>query len=54
MRYYLDPSPPGTNGRTIYDNNDGMPAIVVMPQTGEWTADREAALELILKALNGS
>jgi hypothetical protein len=47
-RYYTDVSTPGT----IYDQRDGMPALVVMPQSGKWTDERQAMLEMVLKVIN--
>jgi hypothetical protein len=39
--------------RTIY-GPDGMPTITVELQAGKWTADRQALLETILAAVNGT
>jgi len=37
---------------TIYDENDGMPVLVVNPQKNPWTAEHQRVLDLVLKALN--
>ena len=52
MRYYLGPNE--GESRVIYDEKDGMPAITVEPQAGVWTADRQALLDAIMKAFDGS
>jgi hypothetical protein len=39
--------------RTIYDA-DGMPAVIVQPQSGKWTDERQALLETVLAAINGA
>jgi hypothetical protein len=54
-RYYVDPSEsglPDTSPRAIYDNADGMPAVIVETQNGHWTAERQALLEAVLRAVN--
>jgi hypothetical protein len=52
-RYYLDTSESETGSRIIYDSQDGMPTVAVMPKAGKWDAERQAMLDVILKTLNG-
>ena len=52
--YLIDKATAATNplaARTIYDA-DGTPAIVVQPQAGKFTAERQALLETVLAAIN--
>lgn len=53
MRYYLDTAQAGPkDGRIIYDNTDGMPVVVIMPQGNRWTDERQRLLEHVLALMN--
>jgi hypothetical protein len=54
--YLIDKGTAATDplaARTIY-GADGMPAVTIELQAGKWTDERQALLETVLAALNGT
>lgn len=52
MRYYLNETDHPDAPRSIYDNQDGMLVMVVEPQAGKWTDERQALLDMVMKVIN--